>query len=307
MFHKYHIIIFGFFIFLSVLSCKQKGSSLDFSTERDWKSEWKDYERLMEKEPGFNNFQTGILKISQMLVDTHFTEDHKEILTKGIELCTKNKNTNYALIFKKEYAKAYPEDKNTEKYLLDYTASLDEDKNELEVKLLYDGISKRWPNNKKAKENANRIKRNITEFDFFLNETGKQMFGSPEVFKIDSARVEQYISLCEHFVLAYPNEQKAASLLMMGAQAAKTGKNPQKAIELFDWVWRYFPQFSDAPLALFLKGFTYETDLGQKEFAIDAYKTFLKKYPKDKKIKEVQFLLDNIHKSESELLKKVEN
>ncbi len=280
---------------------------MDAITNRDWKTEWKDYEKLMEKDPSFNNFQTGILKISHMLVDTHFTKDHKEILTKGIELCKKNKNTNYALLFKKEFAKAYPNDKNTEDYLMNYTASLDEDKNELEVKLLYDGILKRWPDNIKAKENAIRIKRNVSEFDFFLNETGKRMFGSPEVFIIDSARVEQYISLCEHYVLAYPKEEKAASLLMMGAQTAKTGKRPEKAVELFDWVWRYYPGFSDVSLALFLKGFTYETDLDQKEFAIDAYKTFLKQYPKDPKVKEVQFLLENIHKTDAELLKQVEN
>ena len=55
------------------------------------------------------------------------------------------------------------------------------------------------------------------------------------------------------------------------------------------------------------QGFTYETDLNNKEFAIDAYKTFLYKYPGHPRTKEVAFLLENINTPQKELLKKLEN
>ena len=48
-------------------------------------------------------------------------------------------------------------------------------------------------------------------------------------------------------------------------------------------------------------------DLNNKEFAIDAYKTFLYKYPGHPRTKEVAFLLENINTPQKELLKKLEN
>lgn len=293
---------------VSIFGCKEKGI-LDSPVmdERDYKAELKEYQALLDKDPSFNNFQTGILKISNLLVDTMFSSQKKEILLKGIEWCDKFQNENYALVFQKEYIKAFPKDSKTEQYLLKYIATLDEDKQELEVKLLYDGLLKRWPQNKTALQKWQTIKRDPKEFDYFLAETGKQMFGTPEKFAIDLPRVQQYISLSESFAYAYPLDVKTPEILMRAAQAAKTGGEAAKSIELFDWVYQIYPNSEHAPNALFLKGFTYETDLNQKDFAMDAYTLFLNKFPQHERAKEVKFLLDNIHTSNEELLKKLEN
>jgi hypothetical protein len=302
-----HIILLFVFNLFFAFSCKEKSILGNISPEREWKSELADYESLLIKEPTFNNFQIGMLKISQLLIDTNFQENRKDILLKGIEWCTKMDDSFYSLVYKKEYVKSFPNDDRSEQYLYDITKTMDEDKQELEVKMMYDGILKRWPKNKEAKENWLRIKRDVSEFDYFLNETGKKMFGTPEQFKPDSARIAQFISFSEAYAYSYPDDKKTVALLMTGAQTAKTGMIPGKAIELYDWVWRYYPKSNDAALALFLKGFTYDTDLKNKEFAIDAYKTFLNKYPKHERSKEVAFLLENINTPQKELLKKFEN
>ncbi|MBK8370158.1 MAG: tetratricopeptide repeat protein [Saprospiraceae bacterium] len=296
-----------FFILIAIVSCKEKSIIGNVSTSREWKSELTEYEKLLNTDPSFNNFQIGMLKISQLLVDTNFQDNRKDILLKGIEWCKKMNDGFYSLVYKKEYVKSFPQDAKSEQYLFDITKTLDEDQQELEVKIMYDGILKRWPQNKEAKENWLRIKRDVSEFDFFLNETGKKMFGTPEQFRPDSARVAQFISFSETFAYAYPDDKRTVKLLMTGAQTAKTGMVPGKAIELYDWVWRYYPKSEDAAMALFLKGFTYETDLNNKEFAIDAYKTFLYKYPGHPQTKEVAFLLENINTPQKELLKKLEN
>ena len=290
------------------IGCKDKGPLKSPVYEpRDYKTELKEYQALLDKDPSFNNFQNGILKISRLLVDTVFSAQKKEILSTGIQWCEKFQNANYGLVFKKEYVKNFPTDSKSERFLLDYISTLDENTRELEVKLLYDGLLKRWPQNKIAFEKWQTIKRDPKEFDFFLNETGKQMFGSEKQFAVDLPRVEQFVSLSESYALSYPEDPKVPELLMKAAQAAKSGGQAPKAIELFDWVYQIYPKSEDAPIALFLKGFTYETDLKQKDFAMDVYKLFLKKFPTHARAKEVQFLLDNINVSEKELLQKLEN
>lgn len=275
--------------------------------EKSWKEEITEYEKLLDKDPSFNNFQIGMLKISQMLVDTSFETAKKDILLKGIAWCEKYKNESYALVFKKEFAKAFPEDPKTKDFLTTFVKSYDEDSQELEVKILYDGILQRWPDSKTARENWDRIKRSPDEFDFFLGTTGEKMFGTKEKFAIDSARVAQFLSLSEAYALAYPAENRTKGILMTAAQTAQTAKQGARAIEFFDWVYRYYPNSEEAPLALFLKGFLYETELNNKEYAMDAYKLFIKKYPNHSRKKEAEFLLQNIHTPENELIKKLEN
>lgn len=300
------LLILAFLVIIG--GCKDKGQ-LDYPVyeERDYETELKEYQALLDKDPSFNNFQNGILKISRLLVDTMFTEQKKEILSKGIEWCEKFQNENYGFVFKKEYVKNFPSDAKSEHYLLQYISNLDENTRELEVKILCDGLLKRWPQNKAAFEKWQKIKRDTKEFDYFLKETGTRMFGDEKKFAIDLPRVEQFVSLSESYALAYPVDARSPEFLMQAAQAAKSGGIAAKAVELFDWVNQIYPDSEHAPIALFLKGFTYETDLKQKDFAMDAYKLFLKKYPAHERAKEVKFLLDNINVSEKDLLKKLEN
>lgn len=305
-FNQYYILWLLTLLFLFT-QCKNKSKSNDSLFSRDWKSELAEYEKLMEKDPGFNNFQTSILKISQLLVDTTFIDDRKEILEKGIEWSQKYQNENYALIFMKEYVKSYPREDISKNYLLKIAENLDEDSQELEVKIIYDGILKRWPETPRAKENWDRIKRDVSEFDFFLNETGKKMFGSDDHFKPDTARITQFISLTEAYSYAYPEDKKSVNLLMQAAQVAKSGNMPAKAIELYDWIWRSYPEYPESPLALFLKGFTYETDIKNKEFAVETYTLFIKKYPNHERVKEAQFLLKNMYIPDRELINTLEN
>jgi tetratricopeptide (TPR) repeat protein len=301
------LAILSLFIF-QLTSCKEKGILPEpIIAEKNWKEELKEYENLLEKDPSFNNFQIGMLKIGQMIVDTSYEAHKKEILLKGIEWCEKYKNESYLPVYKKEFVKAFPEDPASEDFLLSLVSLYNEDTHELEVKILYDGILKRWPESKTARENWNRIKRSPDEFDYFLGTTGEKMFGSKEKFVIDSARVEQFISLSESYALAYPGDNRTKGILMTAAQTAQTAKRGARAIEFFDWVWRYYPDSEEAPLALFLKGFLYETDLNNKEFAIDTYKLFIKKYPDHPRKKEAEFLLQNIHTPDNELIKKLEN
>lgn len=301
-------LIFIFFLGWILSGCKEKGGlSSPIFLERDIKTELKDYEALLEKDPSFNNFQTGMLKISNMLVDTQFVDQKKEILQKGLDWCKKYENETYGLVLKKEFVKEFPSDKQSEKYLIDLVSVMDEDSKELEVRIIYDGILKRWPQNKIALEKSQMIKRDPKEFDYFLEETGKQMFGTPEKFVINTARVQQYISLSESYALAYPSDVRTPEILMRSAQAAKTGSEQAKAIELFDWVYQIYPDSDHAANALFLKGFTYETETEQKDLAILSYRTFLKKFPAHPRAKEVSFLLENINTPEAELIKKLEN
>ncbi|MBK6784572.1 MAG: hypothetical protein IPG79_13005 [Saprospiraceae bacterium] len=69
-----------FFILIAIVSCKEKSIIGNVTTSREWKSELTEYEKLLNTDPSFNNFQIGMLKISQLLVDTNFQDNRKDIL-----------------------------------------------------------------------------------------------------------------------------------------------------------------------------------------------------------------------------------
>jgi len=68
-----------------------------------------------------------------------------------------------------------------------------------------------------------------------------------------------------------------------------------------------FPNSKEAPQALFMKGFTLDDGLGNKQAAKPVYEEFLKKYPKNDFADDTKFLLENINKTDEEIIKQFDN
>ena len=58
-------------------------------------------------------------------------------------------------------------------------------------------------------------------------------------------------------------------------------------------------------LALFLKGFLLENDLKKPEKAKEIYESFMQKYPNHAMAKDVNFLIQNLGKSDKEIIEKI--
>jgi len=90
--------------------------------------------------------------------------------------------------------------------------------------------------------------------------------------------------------------------LLSGGETARMVKNNQGAIDFYNWVLEEFPNDPKSSQALFLKAFTYDNELNQDDIAKPLYESFLAKYPDNDFADDAKFLLQNLGKSDEEII-----
>ncbi len=131
---------------------------------------------------------------------------------------------------------------------------------------------------------------------------------SNELYNNDTKRInlpkaQEYIASCEKFATEFPTEAKAPELLFKAGETARSIRQFPKAIEIYNRIYDNFQQHEKAPQALFLKAFTLDNDLKQKDAAKALYEEFLKKYPTNDFADDTEFLLKNLGVSDDDIIK----
>ena len=83
------------------------------------------------------------------------------------------------------------------------------------------------------------------------------------------------------------------------------GGNPQKTIEIIDFMVETYPQHMLAPMALYIKAFVYESN-NDIPSAKETYRVFLEKYPNDPLVEDVKASLRNAGIPLEELVRQFE-
>ena len=78
-------------------------------------------------------------------------------------------------------------------------------------------------------------------------------------------------------------------------------------MSIYDWILEKYPNYEKAPTSLFLKGFIIENNIKDDVMAKEIYNKFLSDYPKHDLADDVQFLIDNLGKSDQEILEMIES
>lgn len=120
--------------------------------------------------------------------------------------------------------------------------------------------------------------------------------------RIDLRMANDFITGSSVYALISPTGDQVPNLLYRAAETARTVQAFGKAIELYDWLIGKYPDFEKVPQAMFLKGFTLDNDLQRIDEARVVYETFLAEYPQDDFADDAQFLLDNLGKSDEEII-----
>jgi TolA-binding protein len=137
--------------------------------------------------------------------------------------------------------------------------------------------------------------------DTYLKPLGQKVFND-SIGEIDTEAATRYVAACEAYALVYKGSDAASDYLYKASETARAMRSPEKCLEIYDWLIRDYPDSKRGIQALFLKGFTYDNDLHQLDKAKAVYEEFLRKYPEDEFAGSAQFLLDNLGKSDDELL-----
>lgn len=104
----------------------------------------------------------------------------------------------------------------------------------------------------------------------------------------------------------FPQDTLTPTLLFKAADAARGAKQYGKAVQLWGQVWRKYENHPQAPMALFLQGFTFDSDLRKADMAKKYYRQFLEKYPNDPLAEQVKQLMTVVDENPEDLVKKFE-
>lgn len=124
--------------------------------------------------------------------------------------------------------------------------------------------------------------------------------------KFDSQKAMDYIQYCQSFAEAAPQDPNAAKYLFQAAETARSIKKYNRALTIYDQIYKDFSSYSKAPQAMFLKAFTLDSEMQQYDKAKVLYQEFMEKHPQDEFADDTKFLLENLGKSDEEIIKQFE-
>lgn len=124
--------------------------------------------------------------------------------------------------------------------------------------------------------------------------------------RYDSNVANDFIAICEIHGLFLPGDPRSPDMLYEAARTAGYIRSFPKAVELYEWVYKHYPDYDKSSQALFMMAFTYDNEMRNVEKARSLYGEFLQKYPNDDFSDDAQMLLHNLGKSEDEVLKELQ-
>ena len=146
----------------------------------------------------------------------------------------------------------------------------------------------------------------IASIDQYVEKIGASIFSNPDDIGVNRKAALQYVDACEAYTLVYPESTAAPEFLFKAAEVAKSIQTFPKSLSIYDWLIVKYPNYEKTPTAMFLKGFIIENNLGNDSLALVSYKEFMAKYPNDDLVDDAQFLIQNLGKSDEEILQMIE-
>lgn len=115
-----------------------------------------------------------------------------------------------------------------------------------------------------------------------------------------------FVLLAEQLADKYPNDTLAALPLYRAAEVVRAMNDPKKAAAIYERIHNDYNSFSKAPESLFMLAFTYDEDLNNFDLAKVTYEKFMKLYPDNVFAKSTPMLLENLGKTDEEILQQLE-
>lgn len=230
----------------------------------------------------------------------------QELLLKAVDLCSAPEKAPLREVFAIELLKVNPNHAKAADFLYELAISMEARQKSEAASMLYSGFTQRFASDRRAKDVTDKIIKEQADHENYFKNLAKDVLTNPGDRGVNPANTELFIDMCESFAIAYPTEKMAPVYLFKAADMARALGSLPKMLSMYDWIVKYYPTFDKASLALFLKGFALDSEMGKFESATEVYNEFLNKYPQDSLAKDVRFLLENIGKTPDQMYKEME-
>ncbi len=293
-----YIILFATILFFA--SCKND----KVANEKDNLSVG---ELAYNKQPTKENAETALSEVSNQIKENR--DDPKivkKLSERALDIARHNNLTNKQISFLLLLSKEYPNDPKAKTRLLELANIMYKINKKQAANVLYSGVLDRFADTDAAEEAKSKRAPEVSNVKQYLTKVGEDVFVDPDKFGINRKAAQSYVDACEAFALAYPNTKEAPEFLYKATEISRTLRTFTKSLSMYDWIIDEYPQYEKAPTAMFLKGFIIENELNNDQAAMKVYKTFLSRYPDHQLRDDVQFLLDNVGKTDEEIMDMIE-
>ena len=120
--------------------------------------------------------------------------------------------------------------------------------------------------------------------------------------KINYGKANRFIDVSEVHALVLPENADSPEILAEAAKVAGYINAFPRALELYEWIYTKYPEHEKAGQSLFMMGFINDNETGDKAKAKEYYESFIRNYPEDDFVDDAQFLLQNLDKSNEEII-----
>lgn len=280
--------------FLFFSSCQQKASF----TNENLKEAYNAY----NAEQNENTAKEFAGKVVEYLILNPEGEDRHIALEEGMLISEKFNLLAARSSFLTSLIKEFPRDEKTPDRVFELAELMNSlGKNEAKNALLFSFLEK-YKNHKLADKAKNMISDDIGDIDSYITKLGEEVFENPDDFGINRKTAQAYVDACEAYAMVNPGSVATPDFLYKAAEIARTLRTFPKALSLYDWIINGYPEYEKSPTSLFLKAYVLENNLNDIERARETYNAFLAKYPTHHLADDVNFLLENLGKSDDEIL-----
>lgn len=294
----YRVIILCAALFL--FSCKNSDKS---TSEVD---EIATLESAYRANPTLDNFNLLLQKMGEKIMNESDPTQKEALIIKSIDLCKETKNEAYINTFAIELIKLNPKSETSKRYMYIIADDMSASGKYEVASILLKGYANLYPDDIKSKSIKDSLPSTYNDLHGLIKSVAAKVFENPDVNGINKANAEKYVDVCESYALAFPSDSLSPSYLFKAAEMSRAMQSYGKTISLYDWISTYYSEDKNAPMALFLKGFLLENDLKKPEKAKEIYESFMQKYPNHAMAKDVNFLIENLGKSDKEIMEKID-
>ena len=300
-FSSYSLIFI--FALLSIIACKNEPASL-FSGNNILMDLQKDYEAT----PTPTTANSLLREVLQTINSSELSDEkNKSYLDYGYNISKKEGMKSRQAAFLFPLVKSSLGTEGIENKLFELANLMKSLNKPTASNTLYRGIIDNYPNYEKIAEAQSSMSLQIDSINNYIADLGRKIFEQADNSGINRNAALAYVDGCEAYALAYPDSPEAAGNLFKAAEVAKSIRTFPKSLSLYDWILDKYPNYEKASTSLFLKGFIIENSLGDDELAREVYNEFLQKHPKHDLADDVEFLIQNLGKTDEEILQMIES
>lgn len=248
-----------------------------------------------------------IQEIMKTLNDASLSdEDRMQLLDQGYEVASAQGITSREAAFLFPIVKNNPDAEDMDKKLLDLGLIMKKLNKTTASNVILQGIIDNHASSPNAEEARKNIGEEVVSIEEYMQALGQKIFENPDNTGINRQASLQFVDACEAYAVAYPKNTATPDYLFKAAEVAKSIRTFPKSLSIYDWIIDRYPDYEKAPTSLFLKGFIIENNLRDEEKAREIYNEFLVAHPDHDLADDVQFLIDNLGKTDEEILEMIE-